>query len=450
MERFDAAIIGGGPEGLIAAIILARASLRVIVVEKQNAPGGRATTREFHPGFRASPYTDELPAMPSRLYRSLDLARHGAILVPAPASVLVCDSGTSLIFADAARSGRSVPAAARAGFLALRGEVEALRRTIEMRFASPAALRPRRWFAWRRQPRSAPWPIESWARASLSDALARRSPDALLGLHLAPDAASGRAVSPYLAGTALNALAPGVGLSGRTAGGLGRLGRALADAATEAGVVIRCDAEVSDIRVKHGRAVALVVGREEIEARVFLSTLDVKRTLLSLIAWSELPASIVKRVGHFRMAGQAARVLFALDAPPDFALSRETPDAAAGPIHVVGSMKALTQAHEQWRAGRLADEPLVTLRLPAFADPRLAPIGKAVMTATISAVPSRMSGGLEEPRREQLAAIALAAAERALPCVASLALAQHGIVGAHVQQALGATGGGLDGGGNAP
>ena len=446
MERFDAAIIGGGPEGLIAAIILARAGLRIVVLEKQSAPGGRATTREFHPGFRASPYTDELPAMPSRLYRSLDLARRGALLVPAPASVLVSDSGTSLIFADAARAGRSVPAAARAGFLGLREEVEILRRTVELGFALPAAPRPRRWFAWRRQPRSAPWPIESWTQASLCDALARRIPDPLLGLHLAADAAAGRAVSPFLAGTALHALAPGVGLSGRTAGGLGRLGRALADAAKEAGAVIRCNAAVSDIRVKHGRATALVVGREEIEARVFLSTLDVKRTMLSLIAWSELPASVVKRVGHFRMAGQAARVLFALDAPPDFALSRETPDAAAGPIHVLGSIMALTLAHEQWRAGRLADKPQVTLRLPAFADPRLAPIGKAVMTATISAVPSRMSGGREEPRREQLAAIALGAAERAIPGVTSLVLAQHVIVGADVEEELGATEGDPDGG----
>lgn len=446
MERFDAAIIGGGPEGLIAAITLARAGLRVIVLEKQGAPGGRATTREFHPGFRASPYTDELPAMPSRLYRSLDLARRGAILLPTPASALVSDSGTSLIFADAARAARSVTAAARAGFLGLREEVESLRRAVEMRVSSLAAPSPRRRFSWRRQPRGAPWPIETWTRASLRDALDTRIPDPLLTLHLAADAASGRAVSPFLAGTALHVLAPGAGLSGRTAGGLGGLGRALADAAMEAGVVIRCNAEVGDIRVKHGRAMALVVGREEIEARAFLSTLDVKRTMLSLIAWSELPASVVKGVGHFRMAGQAGRVLFALDAPPNFAPSRETPDAAAGPIHVVSSMKALTLAHEQWRAGRLADEPLVTLRLPAFADPRLAPIGKAVMTATVSAVPSRMSGGWEEARRERLAAIALGAAERAIPGVASLVLAQQVIVGADLEQELGATEGDLDGG----
>jgi phytoene dehydrogenase-like protein len=108
-------------------------------------------------------------------------------------------------------------------------------------------------------------------------------------------------------------------------------------------------------------------------------------------------------------------------------------------------MKALTAAHELWLAGRLADKPLVTLRLPAFADPLLAPIGKAVMTATISAVPSRMSGGWEEPRREQFGTIALAAAERAIPGVASLVLAQHVIVGGDVERALGTTEGDLDG-----
>src|SRR5258705_9983510 len=124
MGRFDAAIIGGGPEGLIAAITLARAGFSVVVLEKASAPGGRAATREFHPGFRASPYTDELPAIPGRLYRNLDLAPHGALLAPSPASMLISDSGASLIFADAARSARAVPQAARSGFLAYREEIE--------------------------------------------------------------------------------------------------------------------------------------------------------------------------------------------------------------------------------------------------------------------------------------------------------------------------------------
>lgn len=446
MGRFDAAIIGGGPEGLIAAITLARTGFQVIVLEKASAPGGRATTREFHPGFHASPYTDELPAIPSRLYRGLDLARHGAILAPSPASMLICDAGTSLIFADAARAVRALPHAARSGLLAFRQEVEALRRAVEERVSSPAAPAPRRWFAWPRAAGDGPWPIESWARASLHDVLRPRLPDPLLRLHFAADAVSGRAVSPFLAGTALHALAPGIGLSGRTVGGLGRLGRTLADIARQAGVVIRCDSEITEIGLRHGRATAIVIGGEDIAARAFLSTLDVKRTMLGLIASSELPQSVAKRVGYFRMAGQAARVLFALDAPPDFSPSGDTPDAASGPIHVLGSMKSLTLAHDLWRAGKLADEPLVTLRLPSLADPRLAPIGKAVMTATISAVPWRMSGSWEEPKREQLGTIALAAAERAIPGIASLVLARQVIVAGDVEQELGATEGDLDGG----
>ena len=76
MSRYEAAIVGAGPEALVASIVLARAGLRVLVLEKSDAPGGRATTLEFHPGFRASPYADELPAMPHRLYRSLGLAQN--------------------------------------------------------------------------------------------------------------------------------------------------------------------------------------------------------------------------------------------------------------------------------------------------------------------------------------------------------------------------------------
>jgi len=100
MSRYEAAIVGAGPEALVASIVLARAGLRVLVLEKSDAPGGRATTLEFHPGFRASPYADELPAMPHRLYRSLGLARAGAILAPSPASVAVTEAGTSVLFAN--------------------------------------------------------------------------------------------------------------------------------------------------------------------------------------------------------------------------------------------------------------------------------------------------------------------------------------------------------------
>jgi phytoene dehydrogenase-like protein len=448
MDRFDVAVIGAGPEGLIAAITLARASLRVVLLEKASEPGGRAATREFHLGFRASLYADELPAMPRGLYRRLDLARHGAVLVPAPASVCMSNEGTSVLFADEARLARSVPACALPGILSFRRDVEALRQAIEARACLPVEPMQRSWFRSNRPPDTAPWPAGGWAGASFDEVLTQRIADPQLRLHLAADAVSGRAVSPFLAGTALHALAPGSGGSGQPPGGLGRLAAALVRAAEAAGVVMRCGAEVTGIQVERGRATALsVAGQEPIAADAILSALDLKRTFLSLIHWSAIPAPLGKRAGRFRMAGQKARVLFALDAPPVFPSLSEIDDAASGPIHVVESMQALSVAHDVWRAGVVPHAPLVTLRVPSSADPRFAPIGKAVMTATLSPIPTRLfDGAWTDDKRVKLTALALAAAKRAVPDIEARLLAHELIAGPDIETALGATDGDCDGG----
>jgi phytoene dehydrogenase-like protein len=122
-------------------------------------------------------------------------------------------------------------------------------------------------------------------------------------------------------------------------------------------------------------------------------------------------------------------------------------DAAQGPIHVVPSLQALSRGYDSWRAGAIPETPLVTLRVPSFADPRLAPIGKAVLTATLSAIPARLfDGAWTDAKRNQLADLALAAAERAMPGVAARVLARHVLIGPDFETALGATAGDLDGG----
>ena len=53
-QKYDALIIGAGHNGLVCAFYLARAGLKVRIVERRDVVGGAAVTEEFHPGFRNS------------------------------------------------------------------------------------------------------------------------------------------------------------------------------------------------------------------------------------------------------------------------------------------------------------------------------------------------------------------------------------------------------------
>ena len=54
MNEFDVVVVGAGHNGLTCAAYLARAGLKVRVVERRPIVGGAAVTEEFHPGFRNS------------------------------------------------------------------------------------------------------------------------------------------------------------------------------------------------------------------------------------------------------------------------------------------------------------------------------------------------------------------------------------------------------------
>ena len=75
MADQDTIIIGGGHNGLVCAIVLARAGQRVTVLEAGPNLGGMAAEREFYPGFKSA-LAQTLYAMPRSLIRELDLAAH--------------------------------------------------------------------------------------------------------------------------------------------------------------------------------------------------------------------------------------------------------------------------------------------------------------------------------------------------------------------------------------
>lgn len=427
--RYDVAIIGAGSDGLAAAIVLARAGLKVRVVDRGSAPGGMLQVREFHPGFRASPYRDGLAPIPADIFWSLGLARAGAVFAPPPLSVALWPDGRSVI-----GRGRGREAAALLGQGADRRAAVLARAAAE-----PDHVPPR--FAFGARPRSAPWPSEDWTATSLSDLLAERIGEPRLAAHALASALAGRTADPLLGGSALHLLASADG--GVPAGGLARLATALADLAAAAGVEIACGVEISEIRHAGARASGLALADGgEIDARALISTLDLKQTFLSLFAWSDLPEAVVSRAGLFRMGGGMARVLIALDAPP--ALSSAV---LRSPLHVMPGAAHFTAAAAAAEAGVIARHPPVTLRVVSATDPGLAPAGKAVMTATLSGIPKRLfDGAWTREKRDIVRDRALTAADAVLPGVTARVLAAEVIVPPDVEAALGASEGDLTGG----
>jgi phytoene dehydrogenase-like protein len=434
--RYDVAIIGAGADGLAAAALLARAGFSTILIERNERCGGRAATREFHPGFRASPFADEVPTIPANLHWALDLSRRGAIFLPAPLSTALWPDRTNTIRRDSLEAAPASRLLQRAAATA-----EAVSRRAERDEVSVASRWPE---IPGRKRAPEPWPGADWTTTSLSESIHAAVPDADDAAHVCASALGGRAGDPFLAGTALHLLA--TSRSGMIMGALERLADALTAVARESGAEIRCGLEASEVRTTNGRATIVVLADgTEIEARALISTLDLRRSFLSLFKWNELPGGLLNRIRNFRMAGATARLLLALDCLP--ASLAALGEAVRGPIHLAPDFETAAQAYTAWCAGLIPEAAPVSLRVVSATDPSLAPIGSAVVTATAGCIPHRLfDGAWTHARREELRARILIRLDEALPGVSSHIVGTELIVPPDIEDQIGASEGDLSGG----
>jgi len=393
--RYDAIVVGAGHNGLTCAAYLAKAGLKVRVLERRGVVGGAAVTEEFHPGFRNSVAAYTVSLLQPKVIRDLRLAEHGLRIVERPLS-------NFLPLGD--------------GYLRVGGAAEATRHEVAKFSKRDAGRLPAYWAAVERVgdvlrelvlkcPPNVGGGLHDMLRAVQAGRLFRaldmearrdllafftRSAGELLDewFESAPikaaygfDAVVGNYASPYHPGTAYVLLHHVFGevngkrgAWGHAIGGMGAITQALAAEARRLGVEVTCGAAVA--RVARGKV--SLEGGEEIRARAVVANVNPKLLYTKLVDSGDLPPEFLARMERYRCASGTFRMNVALSRLPRFAvLPEEGPHHGAG-IIMAPSLAYMDRAYLDARSEGMSREPIVEMVVSSVLDDSLAPRGAHV------------------------------------------------------------------------
>jgi phytoene dehydrogenase-like protein len=415
-DRPDAIIVGAGHNGLVAACFLARAGLKVLVLERNPYIGGAAVSRRLYDGFTYSNCSYVCSLLRTEIIRSLDLPAHGLQIIPYEGGCTLMRNGGHLALYDnhdalrreiARHSRRDAEAYDRFARDMLR-HCKFIKPLLLRSPPDPTSFRARdlrellhlgRHFGSLGEQRM--YDTMRFWTLSCADLLDEYFESEIVKAHLAGSSIIGTALGPRSPGTAyvllhhyMGSIDGTVGAWGFARGGMGAITQSLAAALTASGGSIRCEAPVERILTRNGRASGVALeGGEEITARLVVSNLDVRRTFLQAMDPKELPEEFVRRVRQFKIRGSSGKLNIALDGLPRFPAIPAGAPCVRGDLHVTDSIDMLERAYDDWKEGRWSQRPYLDILIPTQIDPTMAPAGKHYMSVFVQYCPYALAEG---------------------------------------------------------
>jgi phytoene dehydrogenase-like protein len=437
--QYDVAVVGAGHNGLVCAAYLARAGLRVVVLERRERPGGAADTEDLGKGFRVPAAAHGVGGLRGSVIRDLGLERHGLRLLRPEVRVFAPqpDGRGLTLWSDPARTARDLapwsPADAEAwpGFdRKVRALGSFLAYVHAMTPPDPSAISAADSLAGLRVLRGlrklgGP-PNRREVLRILPMAIADVVKDAFETEALRGAVASRgvrySAMGPWSSGSAMaflwDSASRGSGAAGHATavhGGPGALADALTAAVRSFGAEVRCDTEVASITTDRDRVtgVALASG-EEVEARTVVSGADPKHTLLDLVDPMAIGPALGLEVENIRTPGTVAKVNLALDGLPVFEAA-DGEERLRGRIVLASGIDELERGFDASKYGRVSDRPFLEATIPSLLDPSLSPEGSHVMSVLVQWAPYRLREGTWEERRDELGDLVLKRLDEVAP-----------------------------------